>query len=287
MLEYPQQRKIPEYFTKYKIAEFLLEDVPEGDITTECICNYETEAVAVIQAEEDIIFVGERFIYNFFDDKFECKQFVHDGDFVKNGGIIAQITGPAAFILTFERTLLNILQHLSGIATKTKEYADLAKPYNVKILDTRKTTPGLRLFEKYAVCCGGGFNHRLDLSSGILIKDNHIKAAGSIARAVNKVRAKQILLAIELETENIDEVRQGLLAGVDGFLLDNMSPEDTAEAVRLIRSAPNGESIFIEASGGMTIEKIRNYITTGINAISIGGLTHSVKGANIHIEFVG
>jgi nicotinate-nucleotide pyrophosphorylase (carboxylating) len=161
----------------------------------------------------------------------------------------------------------------------------MAAPYNVRILDTRKTIPGLRLFEKYAVTVGGGWNHRLDLSSGILIKDNHIQAAGGITNAVNKIRKKNYNLPIELEVENLKQIKEGLNAGVDGFLLDNMTPVNIRKCVSIIRSHPNGKTIFIEASGGITLKTLPDYVNTGIDAVSVGALTHSAKAANIHIEF--
>jgi nicotinate-nucleotide pyrophosphorylase (carboxylating) len=181
--------------------------------------------------------------------------------------------------------LLNLLQRLCGIATQTLDYAKIASPYGVKILDTRKTTPGLRLFEKYAVAVGGGFNHRLDLSSGILIKDNHIQAAGGIDAAVRKIRGGNHTLPVELEIDRIDQIHEGLAAGADGFLLDNMSPEECRKAVEMIRHSPGGGDIFIEASGGITLSALSDYVSTGVNAISVGALTHSVKAADIHIEF--
>ena len=161
-----------------------------------------------------------------------------------------------------------------------------AKPNNVKILDTRKTTPGLRIFEKYAVTAGGGYNHRLDLSSGILIKDNHIKAAVGVAKAIEKIKRMNYKLPIEIEAENLKQIKEGLKAGVEGFLLDNMKPEKIINCVKFIRSQPGGRDIFIEASGGITLKTLKGYVITGVNAISVGALTHSAKATNIHIEFI-
>ena len=158
--------------------------------------------------------------------------------------------------------------------------------YNVKILDTRKTTPGLRLLEKYAVACGGCYNHRMNLSEGILIKDNHIVAAGSIKNAVTKIRKKNFNLAIELEVDNINQIKQGLRLGVKAFLLDNMDPVKIMEAISIIREFPYGNEIFIEASGGITIDNIQGYLETGVNAISIGALTHQIKSKDIRLEFI-
>ena len=152
-------------------------------------------------------------------------------------------------------------------------------------MDTRKSTPGLRQFEKYAVISGGGKNHRYSLSDGILIKDNHLEAAGGIKPAIQMIKNQNYGLPIELEVDYSDQIREALEIGVDGFLLDNMTPKKTKEAVELIRNSKEGETIFIEASGGMNYKKFQNYLNTGINAISIGGLTHSVKSSDIRLEF--
>lgn len=293
MLEYPIYNNISDEYVVTKLRQFLKEDAPNGDFTTLLTISDKEKSLAVLEAEEDIVFVGEKIIqhtfYKGFNIEFHCK----DGEKVLKGGKIASVTGPSAKILTKERVLLNLLQRLSGIATITSKYVEIAKPFNVKILDTRKTTPGMRLFEKYAVAIGGGHNHRLDLSTGILIKDNHIIAAGGIKAAVDKIRNSELWannpLKIELEVDTIEQIAAGLEARVDGFLLDNMSPEITYNAVKVIRDYKNGDyignEILIESSGGITLETLKEYVPTGINAISIGALTHSVKSANIHLEF--
>jgi nicotinate-nucleotide pyrophosphorylase (carboxylating) len=286
MIEYTQYRSLPANYITDKINSYLSEDIPNGDLTTSAISSLSKTTNAYIQAESAMVMAGADVIKHFFPLPCNGEVLVRDSVFVESGTILAKIEGPAGIILTRERPFLNLIQRLSGIATETKKYADIAKPYNVKILDTRKTTPGLRLFEKYAVTVGGGYNHRLDLSSGILIKDNHIKAAGGIKQAVSSVRRMSYNLPIELEVENFDEIRDGMEIGVEGFLVDNMSPDTVIRAVELIRSYENGENIFIEASGGITLETLPEYVKTGINAISVGALTHSVKSANIHLEFL-
>ena len=178
-----------------------------------------------------------------------------------------------------------MLQRLCGIATLTKQHTQIGDKYNVKILDTRKTTPGLRLFEKFAVTAGGGFNHRLDLSSGILVKDNHIKAAGSIKDAIKKIKNENYDLPIEVEVEFEEQVIEGLIAGADGFLLDNQTPDNAKKLVKLIRNY-NDKYYFIEASGGINLTNLEEYVKTGVDAISIGALTHSAKSTNIHIEIL-
>ena len=182
--------------------------------------------------------------------------------------------------------MLNLIQGLCGIATLTHKYVDLAKPFNVKILDTRKTTPGLRLFEKYAVSIGGAYNHRLNLSDGILIKDNHIILAGSVKDAVKVAQKNETDLSIELEVENINQIKEALNIGVDGFLLDNMTRNAVLHSISLIRNFENGEDIFIEASGGINFDNIHSYLDTGVNAISIGALTHRAISKDLHLEFI-
>ena len=184
------------------------------------------------------------------------------------------------------RVMLNLIQRLCGIATQAKVYAELARPYGVKILDTRKTTPGLRLLEKYALTCGGCYNHRLNLSEGVLIKDNHLKAAGSVKIAVENIRKIDISLPIEIEVDTQAQIKEGLSVGVDGFLLDNMHPEQIRKSLDIIRYFPGGESIFVEVSGGITLENIHAYLNTGVNAISVGALTHQIKSRDIRLTFV-
>lgn len=285
MIAYPQYIDLSADYVIRKIAEFFEEDIPAGDITTNLTVDINDTTIADIAAEEDLIFVGEKVLPHFFDETFEFEMFFSDGDHVKTGEVIGTIKGNTAKILTIERTLLNLLQRLCGIANNVNKYTDLASPYRVKILDTRKTIPGLRLFDKYAVAAAGGFNHRLDLSSGILIKDNHI-ANKDLRQTLMEVKAhNESSLPIELEVDNFKQLQVGLEVGVDGFLLDNFTPEEVSRAVEIIRSQPNGISIFVEASGGINFSNIQPYLTTGINAISIGALTHTVKAANIHLEF--
>lgn len=288
MIEYTQILKLPEEYIIRKINEFLEEDLPDGDITTESIFKNNSQSnkhiTAILQAEENLIFAGEQLLPYFFDNICQINLLVQDGKTINNNEVIAEIIGPPDLILSRERVMLNLLQRLCGIATLTKKYSEIAKPYSVKILDTRKTTPGLRLFEKYAVTVGGGFNHRLDLSSGILIKDNHIKAAGGIKNAIELAKSNKKNLKVEIEVENLQEIKEALDVAVDGFLLDNMTPQKTKEMVNFIRSNSD-KDIFIESSGGINLSNLKDYVTTGVDAISSGALTHSVKSSNIHLEF--
>lgn len=285
MIEYKQNTVLPEEYLKRKINDFLAEDSTSDDKTTIGTVPEGKEIKGYLEAQADMVFAGKPIIEYIFKDLPKLEILVSDGEKLKSGQIIARFAGNARIILSCERVLLNLLQRLSGIATQTAVFAEKTKASNIKILDTRKTTPGLRLFEKYAVTCGGGFNHRFCLASGILIKDNHITAAGSIANALSQIKAMNLELPIEIEVDLLSQISEAMEIGVDGFLLDNMNREQTLEAVKLIRSYPNGDDIFIESSGGINLSNIDNYFETGINAISIGALTHSVKAADIHLEF--
>ena len=286
MIEYPQHKKLSDEYIIGKIADFLVEDIPNGDITTESTTPDNSEITAEIHAVEKLVFAGSEIIPHCFGQNCQVTINHKNGAMLSKGDVIGVVTGSAREILSHERVMLNLIQRLCGIATLSHEYAEIAKSSNVKILDTRKTTPGLRLFEKYAVAIGGAFNHRLNLSDGILIKDNHIVAAGSVTNAIISARKKGIHLPLELEVDNFDQIHEALKTGVDGFLLDNMKPETIRSAVSIIRASQNGEDVFIEASGGITLENIHPYLDTRINAISIGALTHQAVSKNIRLDFI-
>ncbi|MEN6511545.1 MAG: carboxylating nicotinate-nucleotide diphosphorylase [Chloroherpetonaceae bacterium] len=282
---YNQLVNLPPEYIESKIAEFIAEDIPNSDITTDLAIDKNEKIVALLISQEDTVFIGEKIIPYFFDKSVQIEILFKDGDVIPNDTIIARFIGNSAQILSIERVLLNLIQRLCGIAKQTHQFVQLAKPYNIEILDTRKTTPGLRLFEKYAVAKAGGTNHRLDLSSGILIKDNHI-AEKSLGELIRKVRIKNISnLPIEVEVDTFDQLKIVLDEGADAILLDNMQPEIVSEAVSLIRNHPNGKNIYIEASGGINLSNIEPYLHTAINGISIGAITHSVKAAELHLEF--
>ena len=286
MIEYPQHKKLSDEYIIGKINYFLAEDIPNGDITTESTTSDDSEITAEIHAAEKLIFAGSEIIPHCLGEKCQVTINHKNGAMLSNGDVIGVVTGSAREILSRERVMLNLIQRLCGIATLSHEYAEIANPFNVKILDTRKTTPGLRLFEKYAVAIGGAFNHRLNLSHGILIKDNHIIAAGSVTNAIKSARKKGIHLPLELEVDNFDQIHEALEIQVDGFLLDNMKPETIRSAVSIIRDSKNGEDVVIEASGGITLENIYPYLDTGINAISIGALTHQAISKDIRLDFI-
>lgn len=284
MLSYEQIKRLKPEYVKKKVIEFLKEDIPDEDITSKHTINKNNKATAHIIAGDKFVFAGEQIIQHCFPKDCTIQLNIIDGAAILKGDLIGTIKGPTRTLLKRERVMLNLIQRLSGIATMTSHFVNKAKPFKVKILDTRKTTPGLRLFEKYAVKIGGGWNHRLNLSTGILIKDNHIQAAGGVSRAIQKIKKQPKKLIIELEVDNLAQTKEGLKNNVGGFLLDNMNPKTIKEAVNIIRNHKNGKNIFIEASGGITLTNLSEYINTGIDAISTGAITHSPKNADIKID---
>jgi len=286
LIEYPQLLHLPVEYIQSKISDFLAEDRPCGDITTDSIIPETEQVIAEIQAVEKLTFAGSEIVPHCFGDSCRVDMNISDGETAEPGEILGQIQGPTQIILSCERVMLNLIQRLCGIASLSRKYVQLAHSYDVKILDTRKTTPGLRLFEKYAIAIGGAYNHRLNLSEGILIKDNHISSTGSVSNALKTIKKSNLHLPLELEVVNFDQIREALIIGVDGFLLDNMSPDSIKEAVSIIRNSERGEDIFIEASGSITDKNIVSYLDTGINAISIGAMTHSATNKDIRLEFI-
>lgn len=281
---YKQITKIPIEVIHKSIESFLLEDMPFGDATTDNIfVNNNRLVTCEIEANEDLTLSGVDLLDYFFE-KENVKKFYNDGHFVKNKSIIAEIQSSSADILRKERVLLNLMQRMSGIATITSMYVEKAKKHNVHILDTRKTTPGLRYFEKYAVNCGGGTNHRFDLSAAVMIKDNHIACAGGIKEAVELILDKNLGLKIEVEVDNLFQLEEAIKFKIDSVLLDNFTKEQTIEAVKIIRTKARNNGLFIESSGGINLANIENYLDTGIDAISSGALTHSVKSSDISLN---
>ena len=286
MIEHFQNKPLSDEYIVAKLSEFWDEDMPAGDQTTECAISENVHIKAEIQVMEELVFAGKEIIPHCFGKDCQVTINQEDGNLLSSGDVLGMVTGSARDILSRERVMLNLIQRLCGIATLSRKYAKIANPFNVIILDTRKTTPGLRLFEKCAVAIGGSYNHRLNLSDGILIKDNHIIAAGSLIGAIESVQKSNVNLPLELEVDNIDQIKEALKIGVDGFLLDNMDADTVRLAVSIIRKSDKGNDIFIEASGGINIENIQPYLDTGINAISIGVLTHRAVSKDIRLEFI-
>lgn len=257
----------------------LAEDIGSGDVTTDAIIDDQKKAKAVWVAKQDGVVAGldaAKFVFQKLDEDIDWSPLFDDGDSVKKGDEIVEFTGNCRAILTAERTALNIAQRMSGIATKTSEMGRQLDGFSTKILDTRKTVPGLRKLDKMAVKAGGGTNHRMGLYDLAMVKDNHIQAAGSILTAVERVRSANPEVKIEVETTNIGEVEEALDAGADIIMLDNMSIEQMREAVKKISNRAE-----TEASGNITQNSIREVAETGVNFISIGALTHSVKAFDI------
>lgn len=265
------------------------EDIGDGDATTLSTIPAEEMGRQHLLVKEEGILAGveiARKVFRKFDPSLKMTVFIGDGAHVKPGDIAFVVEGPVRSLLQTERVMLNIMQRMSGIATVTERYQSKLEGLNCKVLDTRKTTPGMRLLEKQAVKIGGGANHRIGLFDMILIKDNHVDFAGGIDKAVDAARnwCKENVkdLRVEVEVRNEDEIRQAIKAGADRIMLDNFTPERTCGAVRIIRE--EGPGIEIESSGGITLDTLRAYGETGVDFISVGALTHSVKGLDMSFK---
>jgi nicotinate-nucleotide pyrophosphorylase (carboxylating) len=265
------------------INRFLREDIGTGDITTQAIFAPDQKGTASFIAKESFVVAGMEIAARVFllqNPDLSISQAASDGVRTRKGDLLLKVSGPVCDLLQAERVALNLVQRLCGIATLTSRYAEKVHPLPVRIVDTRKTTPGLRVLEKYAVQVGGGHNHRFNLADGILIKDNHIAACGSITEAVRRVRARAPhTLKIEVETENLAQVAECLACGVDIIMLDNMDPASMREAVELV----NGRAL-LEASGGINLDNIRKFAETGVDLLSVGALTHSAPACDISMR---
>jgi len=263
----------------------LREDLGDGDITTNALTTENEDGKAVIRAKARGVIAGlpiAKRVFQKLDHTVVCVNNANDGEEVKSGYILCELNGSKRALLSGERLALNIVQRLSGIATLTAKYVKAVEGLPVKILDTRKTVPGMRVLDKYAVSVGGGFNHRFGLYDGILIKDNHIKVAGGISDAVQIMKKKyKNKFKIEVETSNLEEVKEALISGADIIMLDNMSTEQMSKAVRLIDGAA-----LVEASGGITLKNVREIAETGVNFISVGAITHSPPALDIGLYLV-
>ncbi|WP_276357760.1 carboxylating nicotinate-nucleotide diphosphorylase [Cohnella caldifontis] len=271
---------------KRQIREWLAEDIGSGDVTTMATVPPGHVSRGIIHAKEAGVLAGmplARLVFETVDDRLVFEALASDGDAVERGTVLAVVEGSTASILTGERLALNLLQRLSGIATKTKVYVDAAKGYPVRIVDTRKTTPGHRTLEKYAVRVGGGYNHRFGLYDAVMIKDNHIKAAGGISAAVQAAKARiPHTMAVEVEAENAEQAMEAARAGAHIVMFDNMSPEAMKAAAPLVRAiAPH---VLLEASGGIKPERIAEVAASGVDVISVGSLTHSFQALDISLD---
>lgn len=268
------------------IENALREDFPRGDITSESIIPPQSTSEAVILAKEKGVLAGidvARRVFEKIDPILSFKKIFEDGQEFSKGDSLARVRGNSISLLKGERTALNFLQRMSGIATNTRKFVLALKGTKTKILDTRKTTPGLRMLEKYAVKMGGGENHRLNLSEMVMIKDNHLRLIGSIPKAINLARERvKDRVKIEIEVNSLKEVKEALRAGADIIMLDNMNLEEMREAVEWI----NGR-VPVEVSGKVNLKKVRELTSLGIDYISVGSLTHSYRSLDISLEFSG
>ncbi|MFQ6070520.1 MAG: carboxylating nicotinate-nucleotide diphosphorylase [Candidatus Aminicenantales bacterium] len=264
----------------------LREDLPEGDITSESIIPPYSKSEAVILAKEDGVLAGidvARLVFEKVDSSLSFEKNFEDSQRFSKGDILARLKGNSISILEGERTALNFLQRMSGIATLTSRFVRALGGTRTKILDTRKTTPGLRMLEKYAVKMGGGENHRFSLSEMVMIKDNHLKLVGSITRGVSLARKKAKKgIKIEVETTTLEEVKEAVKAGADMVMLDNMSLEEIKEAVDWVKG-----KVSLEVSGKISLDRAREIASLGVDYISVGSLTHSYRSIDISLEFSG
>ncbi len=274
------QESLPGHVLESLIREALAEDIGPGDLTTSSILTGEEPGKGCALAKSDLVVAGiDVFIasFRFLDPQAELRESLADGTAAGRGRVIAVVGGALSALLMAERTALNFLQRMSGIATMTRQFVEAVAGTGARILDTRKTVPGLRVIDKYAVRAGGGTNHRFALYDGVLVKENHIAAAGGIGNAVERVRRRvPRTVRLEVEVRNLDELQEALDAGADMVMLDNMDVEAMREAVRRV-----GGRIPLEASGNVSLANVRTIAETGVDFISVGSLTHSVRAADI------
>lgn len=275
--------KLLQFYVDELIKNALKEDINYIDTSADLVIDEDDITTAYFEAKADGVLCGLDValrVFELLDKDFKAKVYIKDGEKVKKGDIIADLSGHTVLLLKGERTALNLLQHMSGIATMTNKAVTLCEGTNASVADTRKTLPGLRSIQKYAVTVGGGKNHRYNLSDAVMLKDNHIDACGSITKAVEKVREKLgHMVKIEVETRNLDEVKEALNTGCEVIMLDNMDCDTMKKAVEMT----DGKAL-LEASGNITDETIGNVAKTGVDIISIGALTHSVKAFDISMK---
>ena len=277
---YKQLKKIPTLTIKQKLKSFFEEDQIINDITTNTYIKKNKTIAAKFISEFNGVFSGEQIIKEAFSKNVKVVMKKRDGEKIKNKDTIAELKGPSFEILKKERVVLNLIQRMSGVATETNKY--VIKSKKIKILDTRKTTPGIRIFEKYAVKCGGGENHRFDLSKGFMVKDNHINSNGGISKTI--LKSQKSRLPLQVEIDNIKQLKECLNFSIDAVLLDNMSPQKIKECIKIIRES--NKNIFIEVSGGINIKILDRFLIDGVNAISVGSIIHQAVFKNIKLEFL-
>jgi nicotinate-nucleotide pyrophosphorylase (carboxylating) len=266
-----------------QIEAFLDEDIGLFDLTATIMIDEAAQGAFDLNARQPMVISGitvAQLVFEYYVPKVELTVKVADGDRVENGASLMAVSGKAREILTAERNALNLLQHMSGIATLTAQYVDAIEGTGCQLLDTRKTTPGLRMLEKHAVVCGGGRNHRLTLDNGLMIKDNHIAVCGGLTNAIIRAKANvPALTKVEVECDRLDQVEEALAAGADMLLLDNMGPDMLREAVKIV-----GGKIPLEASGGINLQTIRPIAESGVDFVSVGRITQSAPAVDIGLD---
>lgn len=269
-----------------QIRLWLEEDIGSGDITTMTTIPLDQESKGILHVKEDGILAGipvAEQVFRIVDPHLVFRPLAEDGQRIAKGTVLAEVSGSTPSILLGERLALNLMQRLSGIATRTRQYVDALEGLPVRLVDTRKTTPGHRMLEKYAVRVGGGHNHRFGLYDAVMIKDNHIKGSGGIGKAVAGARSQiPHTMKIEVEVEDFVQLREAMEAGADIIMLDNMKPADMKEAVRIIKEKT--PHILVEASGNVTLETLKTIAETGVDVISVGRLTYSVQALDISLD---
>jgi nicotinate-nucleotide pyrophosphorylase (carboxylating) len=269
---------------KKTLNNLLKEDIPKGDPTTQIVISKNQKGKYILKSRETMVFCGGPIIKNAFSKAISTKLLIKDGRKINSNTNIAIIQGNVREILTKERLVLNMIQHLSGISTNTAQYVSKLNNPQIKILDTRKTTPGLRVFEKYAVYKGGGFNHRQNLSSGIMVKDNHI-INGNMEYIYKQLKKIKKPIPIQIEIDTIQQITKENVDVVDAFLLDNMSPQNIKKCIiKINKLSKKAQKIFIEISGGITLKTILRYNINGVHGISIGALTHQSRSVDIGLD---
>jgi len=282
MIRHQQYSKLDPQYVDKKLNEFFKEDNIEEDITTRATQNHQLVQAYFI-AKEDLVFVGRDVIVQAFKGC-NINQIQEDGAEIKKGEPLAMLSGPINIILQKERVVLNLIQRLSGIASNTRTLVKIVGPHNIQLLDTRKTTPGLRVFEKFAVFIGGGTNHRFSLKEAAIIKDNHLVGNPNIKDAVEKVIHDNLEKDIQVEVDNTNQLEAALYSRATSIMLDNFCPEEIPAAIQTIQKSERGQKIYIELSGGITKDNIKDYCIKGVHGISMGALTHNIKSKDISLD---
>ena len=281
MIRHEQITSLDKDYINKKLEQFFLEDNIFEDITTTSTQNEKNHVEAIFLAKEDLLFVGKQIILQGLK-KCIFKNIVEDGTYLKKGSQIAVLSGPIVEILKKERVILNLVQRLSGIASTTQKLVKKTEKFGIQLLDTRKTTPGLRRFEKYAVFIGGGINHRYSLKDSVMIKDNHLIGNSSFEKSVDKALSKNPNKDIQVEVDSSNQLREVLKTKVTSILLDNFQPRSLARAISMIREKK--KKIYIELSGGINMSNINSYCVDGVDGISVGALTHNIKSKDISLD---